>query len=111
MRPAPLLLAAAPLLLALPALADGDAALRAFETGLQIDDLRYYGSQSWPFPHSLMVAYTARWTGQEASNEVYAFYQLNLARSVDEAFEAVKAADGSADLARLWALWLKSAKK
>ncbi len=25
-------------------------------------DLRYYGSQSWPFPHSLMVAFTARWT-------------------------------------------------
>ena len=23
--------------------------------------LVYYGSQSWPFPHSLMVAYTARW--------------------------------------------------
>ncbi|HQR30682.1 MAG TPA: penicillin acylase family protein [Anaeromyxobacteraceae bacterium] len=34
--------------------------------------------------------YTARWTGQEPSNEIHAFYQLNLARSVDEAFEAVK---------------------
>ena len=35
----------------------------AEETGVQVADLRYYGSQSWPFPHSLMVAFTARWTG------------------------------------------------
>ena len=34
----------------------------AEEVGLQVQDLRYFGSQSWPFPHSLMVAYTARWT-------------------------------------------------
>ncbi|HEX6722234.1 MAG TPA: NAD(+) diphosphatase [Burkholderiaceae bacterium] len=34
----------------------------AEEVGVQVTDLRYYGSQSWPFPHSLMIAYTARWT-------------------------------------------------
>ncbi len=33
----------------------------AEEVGVRVTDLRYYGSQSWPFPHSLMVAYTARW--------------------------------------------------
>jgi NAD+ diphosphatase len=33
--------------------------------GVQVADLRYYGSQSWPFPHSLMVAFTARWAGGE----------------------------------------------
>ena len=33
----------------------------AEEVGLQVEGLRYYGSQSWPFPHSLMVAYTARY--------------------------------------------------
>lgn len=33
----------------------------AEEVGVQVTDLRYYGSQSWPFPHSLMVAFTARW--------------------------------------------------
>jgi NAD+ diphosphatase len=33
----------------------------AEEVGLQVKNLRYYGSQSWPFPHSLMVAYTAEW--------------------------------------------------
>jgi penicillin G amidase len=35
--------------------------------------------------------FTARWTGQEPSNEILALYQLNEARTVDEAFEAVKA--------------------
>jgi NAD+ diphosphatase len=29
------------------------------EVGLRVHNLRYFGSQSWPFPHSLMVAYTA----------------------------------------------------
>ena len=33
----------------------------AEEVGVQVRDLRYYGSQSWPFPNSLMVAYTAQW--------------------------------------------------
>jgi NAD+ diphosphatase len=37
----------------------------AEEVGVQVRDLRYYGSQSWPFPHSLMVAYTAAWAGGE----------------------------------------------
>ncbi len=33
----------------------------AEEVGVSVQALRYYGSQSWPFPHSLMVAYTAQW--------------------------------------------------
>jgi len=37
----------------------------AEEVAVTVDELRYYGSQSWPFPHSLMVAFTARWTGGE----------------------------------------------
>ena len=37
----------------------------AEEVGVQIDQLRYYGSQSWPFPNSLMIAFTARWAGGE----------------------------------------------
>jgi len=35
------------------------------EVGLQVKDLRYFGSQSWPFPHSLMVAFTAEYAGGE----------------------------------------------
>jgi NAD+ diphosphatase len=37
----------------------------AEEVAVTVDSLRYFGSQSWPFPHSLMVAYTARWTAGE----------------------------------------------
>ena len=29
------------------------------EVGLRVHNLRYFGSQSWPFPHSLMLAFTA----------------------------------------------------
>ena len=34
----------------------------AEEVAVTVQDLRYFGSQSWPFPNSLMVAFTARWT-------------------------------------------------
>jgi NAD+ diphosphatase len=33
------------------------------EVGLEVTGLRYFGSQSWPFPHSLMVAFTAEYAG------------------------------------------------
>lgn len=33
------------------------------EVGLEVEDLRYFASQSWPFPHSLMVAFTAEFAG------------------------------------------------
>ena len=29
------------------------------EVGLTVTNIRYFGSQSWPFPHSLMIAFTA----------------------------------------------------
>jgi NAD+ diphosphatase len=31
------------------------------EAGIEMRDLRYVKSQSWPFPDSLMVAFTAEW--------------------------------------------------
>lgn len=31
------------------------------EVGLRVRDIRYFGSQPWPFPHSLMVAFTAQY--------------------------------------------------
>lgn len=37
----------------------------AEEVSVRVSNLRYYGSQSWPFPHSLMVAYTAQWVSGE----------------------------------------------
>ena len=33
------------------------------EVGVDIDDITYFASQSWSFPHSLMIAYTARYAG------------------------------------------------
>lgn len=35
------------------------------ETRLQIGDLRYFASQPWPFPHSLMLGYQARYVSGE----------------------------------------------
>ena len=35
------------------------------ETGLEVEDIRYRGSQHWPFPNQLMLAFTARWVSGE----------------------------------------------
>lgn len=35
------------------------------EVGLDVHRVRYFGSQSWPFPNSLMLGFTAVWKGGE----------------------------------------------
>lgn len=35
------------------------------ETGIEVNDIRYVASQSWPFPHSLMLAFTAKYASGE----------------------------------------------
>ncbi|MFZ9151554.1 MAG: NAD(+) diphosphatase, partial [Burkholderiales bacterium] len=35
------------------------------EVGVEVTNLQYFGSQPWPFPHSLMVAFTAEYAGRE----------------------------------------------
>jgi NAD+ diphosphatase len=35
------------------------------EVGVEVTNLQYFGSQPWPFPHSLMVAFTAEYAGSE----------------------------------------------
>ena len=35
------------------------------EVGIEVADVRYAGSQPWPFPNSLMIGFTARWAGGE----------------------------------------------
>ena len=35
------------------------------EVGLSVGDVRYRGSQPWPFPHSLMIGFRARYTDGE----------------------------------------------
>ena len=35
------------------------------EVGVDVDSVRYVGSQPWPFPHSLMVGFRANYVGGE----------------------------------------------
>jgi NAD+ diphosphatase len=35
------------------------------EVGVDVGDIRYFGSQSWPFPHSLMLGFFATWKAGE----------------------------------------------
>lgn len=35
------------------------------EAGVTVGDLRYFGSQPWPFPNSLMIAFFAEWQSGE----------------------------------------------
>jgi NAD+ diphosphatase len=37
------------------------------ESGVQIKNIRYFGSQAWPFPSNLMLGFTAEW----ASGDLY----------------------------------------
>src|SRR5581483_1123158 len=43
------------------------------EAGIEVDDVRYFGSQPWPFPDSLMIGFFAEHAGGEIvvdSNEL-----------------------------------------
>lgn len=35
------------------------------EAGVEVKNIRYFGSQAWPFPHSLMIGFTAEYAGGE----------------------------------------------
>ncbi len=35
------------------------------EVGILVQDIRYFGSQPWPFPNSLMIAFTAEYAQGE----------------------------------------------
>jgi NAD+ diphosphatase len=35
------------------------------ETGILVDKIEYFGSQPWPFPHSLMIGFTAEYAAGE----------------------------------------------
>ena len=37
----------------------------AEEVGVEVGEVRYFGSQPWPFPNSLMIGFTAEWSGGE----------------------------------------------
>jgi len=35
------------------------------EVGIEVKNIRYFGSQPWPFPHSLMIGFVADWDSGE----------------------------------------------
>ncbi len=35
------------------------------EVGIKIEEIRYFGSQPWPFPHSMMIGFQARYVSGE----------------------------------------------
>lgn len=35
------------------------------EVGIEVTDIQYFGNQPWPFPHSLMLGFTAAWKSGE----------------------------------------------
>jgi NAD+ diphosphatase len=37
------------------------------ETNIDVKNIRYFGSQPWPFPHSLMVGFIAEYAGGQLS--------------------------------------------
>jgi NAD+ diphosphatase len=37
------------------------------ETGVEVDEIRYFGSQPWPFPSQVMVGFTARFAGGDVT--------------------------------------------
>jgi NAD+ diphosphatase len=39
------------------------------EVGVEVKNIAYFGSQPWPFPNSLMIAFTAEWAGGELRTE------------------------------------------
>ena len=39
------------------------------ETGIRIRNIRYFGSQAWPFPSTLMIGFTAEYGGGEIRRE------------------------------------------
>jgi len=37
------------------------------EVGIEVENIQYFGSQNWPFPHSLMIGFTADYLRGEIS--------------------------------------------
>ncbi|MBA3616639.1 MAG: NAD(+) diphosphatase, partial [Rubrobacteraceae bacterium] len=39
------------------------------EVGIEVTNVRYFGSQPWPFPNSLMIGFTTDYTGGDLTPE------------------------------------------
>ncbi|MGH8668694.1 MAG: NAD(+) diphosphatase [Burkholderiales bacterium] len=49
----------------------------AEEVGVQISNTRYFASQSWPFPHSLMIAFVCDWVSGEIAPQAEEIEEAN----------------------------------
>jgi NAD+ diphosphatase len=47
------------------------------EVGVQISNTRYFASQSWPFPHSLMIAFVCDWVSGEITPQAGEIEEAN----------------------------------
>jgi len=54
------------------------------EVGLELDDVRYFGSQPWPFPSQLMIAFGARSDGGEIEIDEHELAEARWFRAGDE---------------------------
>ena len=53
------------------------------ETGIDVTDIRYFGSQPWPFPNSLMIGFRARYAGGELTLQESEIVDANWFRAED----------------------------
>jgi NAD+ diphosphatase len=45
------------------------------EAGIELADIRYFGSQPWPFTSSLMIGFTARWAAGDIVEDTTEIYE------------------------------------
>ena len=64
--------------------------------GVRVTNVRYFGSQPWPFPHSLMVGFVADWesgdiTPQPGEIEDAAWFTLDTLPKLPSRFSIARA--------------------
>ena len=67
------------------------------ETGIELTDVRYFGSQPWPFPHQLMVGFLARYASGEIRVQPEEIREARWFRPAD--LDGVKTSRGTMSIA------------
>jgi NAD+ diphosphatase len=66
------------------------------EVGVEVRNIRYFGSQPWPFPHSLMIGFVADWESgeirpQEGEIEDAGWFELDSLPGLPSSFSIARA--------------------